>query len=389
MISELKDFPKNVSTMTLVIPAGRPPPPTLPTEFDGERSQGQAFLNSIQTYIHLCPDSFHSNQVKITWALSYMKSGRAAKWAARIFRWEEENGGYSRFLDWDEFWTEFRKDFWPAHADASTINTLESTSYYQKARGVDDYLDEFLELVSESGYTDPRTIVVKFRKGLDPQIQNMIATMPYGQPLDTSPENWYKAAKNIDQNWEANKAFQSASHPISCPASHSIPPTMTKAPPSGNSALVNLDPELKRNLLPPTCYRCRKTRHRAPDCPDKYDIRTSSLEELEMEIMARKDMEKIAESTPKLEKDFVQDSEWRAHPHCLQVIILKYCQIYVISKLYYQMCKFPKDRFPFPLLFLYQKCESQNGKRHCLKSTISQLQNKAFIPSNWKSKSRL
>ena len=109
-----------------------------------------------------------------------MKSGRAAKWAARIFRWEEENKGYSKFLDWDEFRTEFRKDFCPAHSNASAINTLESTSYYQKARGVDDYLDEFLELVSESGYTDPRTIVVKFRKGLDPQIQNMIATMPYG-----------------------------------------------------------------------------------------------------------------------------------------------------------------------------------------------------------------
>ena len=36
MISELKDFPKNVSTITLVVPAGQPPPPALPTEFDGE-----------------------------------------------------------------------------------------------------------------------------------------------------------------------------------------------------------------------------------------------------------------------------------------------------------------------------------------------------------------
>ena len=74
---------------------------------------------------------------------------------------------------------EFQKDFCPAHSDTSAINTLESTSYYQKARGVDDYLDKFLELVSEVGYMDPRTIVVKFRKGLDPQIQNTIATMPY------------------------------------------------------------------------------------------------------------------------------------------------------------------------------------------------------------------
>ena len=38
MISELKVLPKNVSTITPVVPAGRPPPPALPTEFDGERS---------------------------------------------------------------------------------------------------------------------------------------------------------------------------------------------------------------------------------------------------------------------------------------------------------------------------------------------------------------
>ena len=107
-----------------------------------------------------------------------MKSRRAAKWAAWVFKWEEENGGYSKFLDWDEF----QKYFCPTHSDASAINTLESTSYYQKARGVDDYLDEFLELVSEAGYMDLRTIVVKFWKGLDPQIQSTIATMPYGQP---------------------------------------------------------------------------------------------------------------------------------------------------------------------------------------------------------------
>ena len=91
-----------------------------------------------------------------------MKYGRAGKWAARIFKWEEENEGYTKFLDWDNFKSEFQKEFCPANSDTVAINKLESTAYYQKNRSVDNYLDEFLDLIAESGYTDLKTLVVKF-----------------------------------------------------------------------------------------------------------------------------------------------------------------------------------------------------------------------------------
>ena len=42
---------------------------------------------------------------------------------------------------------------------------------------MDDYLNEFLDLIAESRYTDPKTLVVKFRRGLDLQIQNVVAIM--------------------------------------------------------------------------------------------------------------------------------------------------------------------------------------------------------------------
>ena len=75
-----------------------------------------------------------------------------------------------------------------------------------------------MELVAEAGYTDPRTTVVKFRKGLDPQIQNTIATMAYGCPSNPSPEDWYEVAKNVDQNRAANEAFK-----LACQASIPTP----------------------------------------------------------------------------------------------------------------------------------------------------------------------
>ena len=193
-----------------VAPTGWPPPLALPNEYDGNRSKGQAFLTSCQTYICLCPDSFLGDHIKITWTLSYMKSGWADKWAEQIFLLEEEHEGYSKFLDWEEFHKEFRKDFCLAHTDITAINKLESTNYYQKSWSIDDYLDEFVELIAEVGYTDPKTTVVKFQKGLGPQIQNTIATMAYRCPSDASPEDWYKAAKNVNQNCTANEAFKLA-----------------------------------------------------------------------------------------------------------------------------------------------------------------------------------
>jgi len=72
---------------------------------------------------------------------------------------------------------------------------------------VDDYLNSFLILALDAGYTDPRTLVVKFRHRLKLNVQSQIATMPFGRPADTDPEAWYAAAWRINQVWLANEVF--------------------------------------------------------------------------------------------------------------------------------------------------------------------------------------
>ena len=85
---------------------------------------------------------------------------------------------------------------------------------------MDNYLDNFQALVSDAGYMNPRTLVVKFHRGLRLGIQNQIATMPYGRLADTDPDAWYRAAWRIDQVCLANEAFQSISR--------STPSTLSK-----------------------------------------------------------------------------------------------------------------------------------------------------------------
>jgi len=57
-----------------------------PPDFNGERHNGCAFLNSCSLYIRLAPEQFYDEQEKILWALTFFKNGRAAKWSENVFR---------------------------------------------------------------------------------------------------------------------------------------------------------------------------------------------------------------------------------------------------------------------------------------------------------------
>jgi hypothetical protein len=88
---------------------------------------------------------------------------QASRWATREFEYEAASrDGRLHFLDWVDFEDEFHKDFLPLNAEATAMNVLETSTYFQGKRMVDDYLDHFRDLVYDSGYTDPKTIVVKF-----------------------------------------------------------------------------------------------------------------------------------------------------------------------------------------------------------------------------------
>ena len=63
------------------------------------------------------------------------------------------------------------------------------------------------------------------------------------------------------------------------------------------------------------CYRCHQPGHMVSDCPLNFDICTMTIEEIEMELMVKKDMARVREPTPVLEEaleseqDFVWNNE--------------------------------------------------------------------------------
>ena len=75
---------------------------------------------------------------------------------------------------------------------------------------------------------------------------------------------------------------------------------------------MDIDMNQKKISAIVNCYKCGGPGHKASDCPLRFDIRHWTMEELEMELMARKD---LVEAEAKLEEnsappeDLVQDSE--------------------------------------------------------------------------------
>ena len=197
-----------------------------PPDFSGEWSSSWAFFNSYTLYLRLAPEQLSCNEKKIFWTLVFFKNRQAARWSKNLFCQETDTSIFP-IQSWANFELQFRSQFFPVNAEADAVNTLEGSLYYQENWTVDDYIDSFLTLASDTRYTNPRTLVVKFHWGLKLNIQSQITTMPFRQPTDTNPEAWYTAAQRIDQVWLANKAFQSTLQLITSALTHSALPRST------------------------------------------------------------------------------------------------------------------------------------------------------------------
>ena len=278
--------------------------PSPPNEFNGDRSKGRAFINSCELYIRLAPQQFADEAMMVHWALTFMKSGRAALFAQRVLR-SEERFGVPRYLDWKSFRAAFAAEFCPKNETQLALAKLETSAYHQGRRSVDEYVDDFKELIDQAGYSEGLAIVVKFRRGLQREIQDQIAHLAFGRPGDDDPEAWYDAAIRSDENRIANSMFyggarQPPTRPLTMaptPFNSGAPKQATRvtpfwqekstpAPPprpmaQQNPTPMEIDAAKRKAGTPVTCYRCGGAGHLRANCPQQFDIRFMTLEERE------------------------------------------------------------------------------------------------------------
>jgi len=176
---------------------------------------------------------------------------------------------------------------------------------------MDEYIDEFWDLIDQAGYTEGLGIVTKFRCGLQRDIQDLIAQLPVGRLEDDKPEEWYAAATQCVENRAANATFHGGSRSQYPPKNNWPSPPETKTRPISvvpQKVTFTETSAVKKEIV---CYRCREVGHRKPECPKKFDIRHMMMEECEewMQQMALdKDTAELPENW-KNEEDFPESNE--------------------------------------------------------------------------------
>jgi hypothetical protein len=259
-----------------------------------------------------------------------MKSGRAALFADRVIRFQDKHEEL-RFNTWSEFRQCFIAEFCPKNEAQIALTKLETTTYHQNRKSVDEYVDEFRELIEQAGYTEGLAIVIKFRRGLNRKIQDTIANLPIGRPGDNDPDAWYEAAVQADENRQTNELFHGGtSTPTPTPkssgnvfttsnkagsTSHWTPraPSFSPArpPPTQNPMPMEIDAMKKKSNLPDTCRRCGGTGHWSKDCPQRFDIRYMSSDKREewmQEFALQADTEEVERKEEEGAEDFSESS---------------------------------------------------------------------------------
>ncbi|KIJ40792.1 hypothetical protein M422DRAFT_89836, partial [Sphaerobolus stellatus SS14] len=274
--------------------------PSNPPDFDGDREKGQPFLNSCSLYFSIAGSAFQNKKARISWALTFFKTGQAASFADQILR-TQSHMGKPYFANWAAFELEFKKHFMPWNRQVTAITQLEGSSWYQGSDSVDEYTNWFHELVFHSGYVDEANLVVKFKKGLSKSLRMTVVTMDPPPAFDDL-EAWIEAAQRVADVRETSKApttvprMMPPAPPVrtfNYQARLPIPAASTRHEPTqAPDGPVPMDVDWtggKASISNIVCRHCGKTGHIARFCDTIFDVRNLTIEEKEelvYELMA-------------------------------------------------------------------------------------------------------
>ncbi|GLB39275.1 hypothetical protein LshimejAT787_0604370 [Lyophyllum shimeji] len=164
-----------------------------PDKYNGNPKALDRFLMQLHLVFRSKPTTYADPNKRIIYALSFMKEGRAEKWAQGVLKRLE--AGEVEWATWKDFEDEVRAAFQSGNARDDAQIQLERLQ--QGSRSAEDYFTEFEVYQHDSGYNDSALVRV-LKRNLHPRLLEAIYNMNT-LPGDDDFKGWKDLAIRKDR----------------------------------------------------------------------------------------------------------------------------------------------------------------------------------------------
>jgi hypothetical protein len=289
LLSTIRTFnqPLPIQTITMAQPASTNGAKELtlnkPETFDGNRNNFKDFLQTVEVYMDVNHETYNSDLRKIAFVLSFMTAGAASTWKAQFI-----DEAYARPIPTNPndrlgTYAQFRKDLTEAFAMFDSVgDALDELRSLRKKKteSIDEHIAKFKLLAAESKIdtTNPLTIEL-FKETLPWGLT--LQLMRLETPLKTI-NDWYEWAAELDhKHAKINRAVErtrgTSSGKDKAPQKKFYFPRRERDPNAMDVDRLTIE-ERDKLLKEGKCFRCRRTGHRANECPEDNDEKKKGKE---------------------------------------------------------------------------------------------------------------
>jgi Ty3 transposon capsid-like protein/Zinc knuckle len=287
LFSAIQTFnqPLPIHTITMAQPTNGPKELNLnkPEAFDGNRNNFKDFLQTVEVYMDVNHKTYNNNLRKIAFVLSFMTAGAASTWKAQFIDEAYNRPTPANPNDKLGTYVQFRKDLMEAFAMFDSVgDALDELRSLRKKKteSIDEHIAKFKLLAVELKIDTTNPLTIKLFK----------ETLPWGltlqlmrleTPLKTIA-NWYEWAAKLDhKHVKINRAIEqtrgTSSGKDKAPQKKFYFPRRECDPNAMDVDRLTIE-EQDKLLKEGKCFRCRRTGHRANECPENDDKKKKGKE---------------------------------------------------------------------------------------------------------------